>query len=179
MRSLILFLPVLIGCMPPNENPWLTRKTGENLVVDGDFEEAELGQMNSPWINRPIDRKDPFQVKEGKAKEGARYLTYEGQPQEWWGISQKIQLKKEKKYTASFWIKGDSTEVHTGAFNSGKFLGWNNATVPSADWQLVAFDFYTDTASAETTIYIAALHPSKAYSVDIDDLRVVQELPTK
>jgi hypothetical protein len=179
----ILMIPILMGCSDSGthtiwkDNP--CRKTGENLAIDGSFERASAGQMASPWINRPLEYKESFQIIEGKDAIGNQYLSYIGEPGKWWGISQQVQLQKGKKYTASFWIRGDSTEIHTGAFNSGKFLGWNNSFIPRKQWEMVMFDFYTDSASDKTTLYIAGLHPTRKFRVDIDDLQIIQELPNK
>ncbi|MFY0654951.1 MAG: carbohydrate binding domain-containing protein [Cyclobacteriaceae bacterium] len=169
---------VFASCIKQNSGQLtLNRKVGNNLLLDGSFEDSELGQMKAPWICRPTTAPEAFAIKEGNAAESQKYLSYQAQSGDWWGISQKVQLIPGKKYTASFLIRGDSTEIHTGAFNSGKFLGWNNSTVPDKDWQLVSFDFYTDTTEAKTTIYIAGKNNTKDFQVDLDDLQVVQELP--
>lgn len=162
------------------QGEFLSRKSGANQFVDGSMENHAAGVMADPFISRPDSSPNNFKIEKGAAADGKQLLRYQAQGGgEWWGISQKIQLKPGKKYTTSFYIKGDSAEVHCGAFNSGRFLGWNNATVPTKEWQLVSYDFYCDTASAKTTIYIAAQHPNKDFEIMLDDIQVVQELPNK
>ncbi|WP_220399467.1 carbohydrate binding domain-containing protein [Galbibacter sp. BG1] len=148
-------------------------------ITDGSFELQASDNLNSSYITRPDTAKANFRIVEDakEAYHGRKFLDLTAQAGDWWGISQKIKLKPNKKYTTTFYIKGDSVEMHCGAFNSGKFLGWNNAMIPEEKWQKVSYDFYTDSTNANTTIYIAVNHSSQNVKIQIDKLEVVQELP--
>ena len=175
----------LVACASPKQDAGeqqalcFQRKQGENLIIHGNFENLATRKMTNPWLPRPQEAGEAFHIQEGEAYDGNHFLGYTAEPKEWYGISQKISLPQNKKFTVSFLIKGDSTEVHTGAFNAGNFLGWNNATVPDATWKPVYFDFYTDSSSAPTTIYIASKREDTAYHIQIDDIQLIEELPVK
>lgn len=163
-----------------SNEPCLPRKTGSNLVVDGDFEIHKTGQMDSPWISRPVEEIAKFSIVKEPSFSGRKHLILQGEQGDWWGVSQKIKLKQGKRYTASFLMKGDSAEVHCGAVTLGNFLGWDNSHVPNDEWQLISFDFYTrDSLSAPTTIYIAGRNPNNGFELRVDDLQVIEELPNR
>ena len=149
-------------------------------VEDGSFEAQRVGVIQEPFVTRPVEGKENFVITiDPSAGHGTKYLNFKAEKGEWWGISQRLQLKPNKKYTTFFLVRGDSVEMHCGAFGAGRFLGWNNANIPKDDWQRVQYDFYTDSVDANTNVYIAVKHPSKSVQVQIDKLEVVQELPLK
>ncbi len=146
---------------------------GTNLILEGGFEKELDLRKGIPW-SRPESQAAFMEIGE-TAHTGKKGLNIRTMPGQWVEVSQIIHCEPGREYRASVWVRGDSCEMHTGAWAPAteQFLGWNNSVVPGNEWKEAAFTFVCEPPHSQTKIYIAFRKMEKEAGVTIDDVRIV------